>query len=169
MPEFAGYKDMDACIAANGDKSDPQAFCSTLMDQAEKAAKADRAKQFVIKASNDEQNIVFGWASVAVKADGEQLVDLQDDVIEPAELEKAAYDFMLFSRSADEMHNGRPIGQMIESFLDTPEKRKAMGLPVTKDVRWWVGFKLSPEAYAKVKDGTYKMLSIEGGATPVEV
>lgn len=172
MPEFAGYKDMDACIAANGDKADPKAFCSALMDGASEAEKADRQKKFTIAQKNDDQNLVFGWASVAVKNDGNQLVDLQDDVIDPADLEKAAYDFMLMSRTADEMHDGRPIGQMIESSFWSPEKRKAMGVPEggsAPQYGWWVGFKLSPAAYAKVKDGTYKMFSIEGGAVPVEV
>lgn len=127
---------------------------------------------FRITKTDDSQRLVFGWASVSVQADGAPLVDLQDDMIDPAELEKAAYDFMLFSRTADEMHNGRPIGQMVESLFLSPEKRKAMGVPEggsAPQVGWFVGFKLADDAYAKVKDGTYKMLSIEGGATAVEV
>lgn len=163
---------MDACVAANGDKADPAAYCSALQDSAADAEKADTAKRFQIAKTDDTQNLVFGWASVAVKADGEQLVDLQDDVIDGADLEKAAYDFMLHGRAADEMHDGRPIGQMVESMFWSPEKRKAMGVPEggsAPQYGLWVGFKLAPDSYAKVKAGTYKMFSIEGGAVPVEV
>lgn len=34
MP-FAGYQDFDACVAANQDKDDPQAYCATIMRDAE--------------------------------------------------------------------------------------------------------------------------------------
>lgn len=126
---------------------------------------------FRITKTDDAQRLIFGYASVAVKSDGQPLVDLQDDIIPADELEHASYEFMLNSRTADEMHNGRPIGHMVESFFLSPEKRRVMGLPdggTAPVAALWVGFKLSPESYAKVKDGTYKMLSIEGGATAVE-
>lgn len=32
---FAGYKDFDACVAANSDKDDPDAYCITIMRQVE--------------------------------------------------------------------------------------------------------------------------------------
>lgn len=35
MP-FAGYKDFDACVAANSDKSDPKGYCATIMRATEK-------------------------------------------------------------------------------------------------------------------------------------
>lgn len=34
MP-FAGYKDFDACVRANSDKSDPEAYCATIMRKVE--------------------------------------------------------------------------------------------------------------------------------------
>lgn len=38
MSPFAGYKDFDTCIAENGDKDNPRAFCGWLMHRTEKAA-----------------------------------------------------------------------------------------------------------------------------------
>ena len=127
--------------------------------------------EFRIAKTDDAQRLIFGWASVALKADGSPLVDLQDDIIEPAELEAAAYDFMLNAGAMDEMHDGRVKGHIVESFYISPEKRQAMGIPeggTAPQAALWIGAKLSPASYAKVKDGTFKMLSIEGGATPVD-
>jgi len=127
-------------------------------------------KGFIIAKTDDVQNQVFGWASVSMR-DGELLTDLQGDQIEPAELEKAAYDFVLTARSANEMHDGAPVGQLIESVVVTPEKLSAMGL-VNKSAPTaglWVGFQLEPASYAKVKAGAYRMFSIEGRAVPVAV
>ena len=171
MPPFAGYEDFDACVAANSDKADPKAYCGTLQSEAEKAVLADAQKRFTVAKVDEDQRLVFGWASVSVSKDGTQLEDLQGDVIDPADLERAAYDFMLFSRGVDEMHRGRVKGQMIESLVVTPDKLEAMGLAAKNapTAAWWVGFKLDPDAFARVKSGDYKMFSIECTATPVEV
>lgn len=107
--------------------------------------------------------------------DGQLTVDLQDDVIEPHELEKAAHEFALDSREANAMHAGPAIGMLIESVVLTPEKLQAMFCDlldeetlekVTKavGVRWWTGFQLDEETFAKVTDGTYRGFSIEGTA-----
>lgn len=117
-----------------------------------------------------DQHLVFGWASVAVKAGGEQVEDLQGDVIDPEDLEKAAYEFVEYSGSANVMHKGRSVGRLVESLMVTPEKLKAMGLPEDAIAKMpqghWVGFRVSPETFAKVKSGALKMFSIEGTATP---
>lgn len=170
MP-FAGYADFAACVAANSDKADPKAYCGTIQAEAEKAATVDAEKRFTISKVNEDQRLVFGWASVSVSKDGTQLEDLQGDVIDPADLENAAYDFMLYSRGVDEMHRGRVKGQMVESLVVTPDKLAAMGLEAKNAPRaaWWVGFKLDPDAFAKVKSGDYKMFSIECSATPEQV
>ena len=46
-----------------------------------------------------------------------------------------------------------------------------MGIPEgILPVGWWIGFKIEDEAaWAKVKDGTYSMFSIEGKAQRVPV
>lgn len=169
MP-FAGYADMDACKAANQDKTDPAAFCGALMAETEKLAK-QYSRRFGIAKTDDAQRLVFGWASVSQDASGELLKDLQGDLIDPEELEKAVYDFVLYEGTANEMHRGRVKGQVVESLMVTPDKLQAMGL-VSKSAPqagWWVGFKLDPDAYAKVKSGEFAMFSIEGESESVEV
>lgn len=119
---------------------------------------------FEVAKTDDTQRLVFGWASVSKDADGTLLEDLQGDQIEPDELEKAVYDFVLHGGGANEMHAGRMKGQIVESLMLTDEKLSAMklkrdGAPAAA---WWVGVKLDPDAYAKVKDGKYRMFSIKG-------
>jgi hypothetical protein len=154
------WPDMAACVAANQSKEDPAAYCASI----EQADKADAAKRFTVAKVDESLGVVFGWASVSVKADGEPLEDLQGDIIEPQDLEKAAYDFVLYARGLDEMHEGRVKGQMVESLFVSPEKLKAMGLTATKtapQVGWWVGFKPDADVFQKVKAGQYAMFSIE--------
>jgi hypothetical protein len=114
---------------------------------------------------------VFGFANVAVKRDGEPMVDLQDDEIPVDVLEKAAYDFVLRFRECGEMHEDDCAkGRLIESVMITPEKLEAWGL--AKDAvapRWWVGFQLDDETFKKVATGQYRMFSIQGRAVSEEV
>lgn len=162
MP-FAGYADFAACVAANGDKNDAKAFCAGLEQQTEKLAKEDR---FRIAKADDVQQIVFGWASVAVKADGVQLEDLQEDEIDGSELEKAAYQYVYESGAARDMHKGEPIGRLVEAFALTDEKIDLMGLQRTTAPKmgFWAGYKIPDRAtYERVK-ATRKMLSIGGTA-----
>ena len=118
---------------------------------------------------DEAQGLVYGWASVA------GLEDSQGDVIEPAELEKAAVSFMLNHRAVGEMHQGTPTGSIVESVVMSPEKLSAMGFPeeLAKSARTalWVGVKLDPkgETFQKVKDGTYTMFSIQGRGKQVAV
>lgn len=125
---------------------------------------------FQIAKTDEAERLVFGFANVSVAKDGGEIVDLQGDIIEPADLEKTAYEFVLKFREAGEMHKGSAVGQLVESMVFTPEKLEALG--IAKDAvpcRWWVGFKLAPEAFEKVKDGTYRMFSIQGRAEREEV
>lgn len=118
-----------------------------------------------------ERHLVFGWANVAVRKDGEQIVDRQDDVMDMADLEPAAYQFNLDFRKTGEMHKGGAKGDLIESFVVTPEKLAKMGLAQDALPQgWWVGFFVPDDAVMKrVHDGTYKMFSIQGRALREEV
>ena len=129
---------------------------------------------FSIYKTDDDKRLVFGWASIIIKTDGEQLVDRQQDLIDPEDLEEAAYDYVLNFRDTGEQHNPnlRKKGKLVESCVLTAEKQKAMGIPEgTLPVGWWIGFKIDDDAaWEKVKNGTYRMFSIEGRANrePVE-
>ncbi len=58
---------------------------------------------FNLTKSDEEERLVFGWASVAQRTDGETVVDWQDDIVDISELEQAAYDFVQFYREGSEM------------------------------------------------------------------
>lgn len=127
--------------------------------------------RFKIMKSDDEKMLAFGWASVSMRVDGEVIEDWQKDIVEPEELEKAAYEFVLLYREGGEMHERGGTAVLIESVVFTEEKMQAMGIPVgTLPVGWWIGFKiLDEDVWEKVKDGTYPMFSIEGEAERVKV
>lgn len=121
---------------------------------------------FRIQKSNDEKMQAFGWANVSIEENGEVLEDWQGDIVDPDELEKAAYNFVRFYREGGEMHERGDAATLIESVVFTVEKMEAMGIPTgTIPVGWWIGFQVTdPDVWEKVKDGTYPMFSIEGKA-----
>ena len=126
--------------------------------------------RFKIAKSDEEKKLVFGWASVSMRVDGEVIEDWQDDIVDPEELEHAAYQYVLLYRDGSEMHERGGVASLVESVVFTEEKMKAIGIPEgTLPVGWWIGFKvLDEEVWEKVKDGTYSMFSIEGTAERVE-
>lgn len=124
---------------------------------------------FEIAKADTSRQLVFGWASVAVDKSGTPVVDSQSDMIDPQTLEDAAYEFVLKFREANDSHAGPAIGQLVESMVFTPEKLAKLGLPADSlPTGWWTGFKLTPDAFAAVADGSRRMFSIEGRATRVE-
>lgn len=127
--------------------------------------------RFKIMKSDDEKMLAFGWASVSMRVDGEVIEDWQKDIVEPEELEKAAYEFVLLYREGGEMHERGGAAVLIESIVFTEEKLQALGLaPSSLPIGWWIGFKVTDkEVWEKVKDGTYPMFSIEGEAERVKV
>lgn len=127
--------------------------------------------RFKIVKSDDEKRLAFGWANVSIKVDGEQLPDLQGDMIDPEVLENAAYKFVELYRSGGEMHERGGVAQLIESCVFTREKMWAIGIPEGLIPEgWWIGFKvLDDEVWEKVKNGEYSMFSIEGEAIRQQV
>lgn len=130
-----------------------------------------KKRKFRIAKADDEKHQAFGWANVSIRADGELIEDWQGDIVEPEELEQAAYKFVELYREGGEMHERGGTAVLIESVVFTEEKMKAIGIePGTIPVGWWIGFKvLDDDVWEKVKDGTYSMFSIEGEAQRIEV
>lgn len=126
---------------------------------------------FQIMKSDDEKRLVFGWANIAVRVNGEIIRDYQDDVIDIDELEQAAYVFTAEFGTAGEMHRRGGVGRLVESIVFTKEKAAALGIP--PDILpegWWVGFRVDDdEVWKKVKNGTYSMFSIEGTAERIPI
>ena len=133
----------------------------------------DEPVSFDILKSDDDKHLVFGWASIIQTADGETVEDIQNDIIEPEDLEEAAYEYVLNFRDTGEEHlpRYRKKGKLIESCVFTEEKQRAMGLaPGSLPVGWWIGFHIGDDnTWRRIKDGTYKMFSIEGKAERVPV
>lgn len=115
---------------------------------------------------DEDRRLVFGWATVAIRKTGEVVEDGEGDVVEPEEMEDAAYEFNLHFRELNERHRGLSKGRLVESLAVTPDKLEKMGLPRDAlPVGVWVGFYVEDDgAWEGVKSGKYKMFSIEGTA-----
>lgn len=121
-----------------------------------------------IKKADDEQHLVFGFASVAADETG-QVVDSQGDVISIDELERAAYEYVQFSGAGSEMHENPDVAQLIESVVFTPQKLEMLGISGLP-YGWWVGFRVTDEdVWQKIKSGEYSMFSIGGSASRGEI
>lgn len=129
-----------------------------------------KKRKFSITKSDDDQMLAFGWANVSMRVGDELIEDWQEDIIEPEELEAAAYEFVELYREGGEMHERGGVATLIESVVFTKEKQKALGIPEgVLPVGWWLGFKVTDKGvWEKVKDGTYSMFSIEGTAERTE-
>ena len=126
---------------------------------------------FKVAKANDSEGLVSGWANVAVNADGSLPLDWQDDIIRPETLEKAAINFMMDYRGSGAMHEGDSKGIVVESIVFTKEKQAAIGIPEgVIPEGWFITVKiLDPVVFEQVKNGTFKMFSIQGHAKRVEL
>ena len=124
----------------------------------------DIVKRIEIKKANEEKRIVYAWAYVC-SVSGDQVVDHSGDVIDEEEMERMAYDFMEEYRDGGEMHNRRGVASAVASMPFTKELQESLGIDVGK-VGWLIVFRINDDdVWEKVKNGTYKMMSIGGKAT----
>ena len=126
---------------------------------------------FEMHKAREDERLVSGWANVALDKDGNAPLDWQDDVIAPETLEKAAINFMLDYRGSGEMHKGDSKGTVVESIVFTKEKQQALGIPEgVVPEGWFITVKVhDPDVFEKVKNGTYRMFSIQGTAKRVKL
>ena len=130
-----------------------------------------KTHRLAVMKSDDDKRLVFGWASVAVRVNGEVIEDYQEDIVEIDELEKAAYEYVAKFGTAGENHERGGVGRLIESAVFTKEKAAAMGIPDGHMPQgWWVGYKITDDrVWEKIKKGEYSMFSIEGTAAREKV
>jgi hypothetical protein len=123
---------------------------------------------FAFAKADNEGRYVRGWASVVSK-DGQPVEDWQGDVIHIEDLRKAAHQFISDTRVAKAMHNGSPIGEVVESLIIDDEVAKSLG--IADDKRgWFVGMHVhSPEIQARVKSGELSAFSIGGRGVRREI
>jgi len=112
---------------------------------------------------DEEQQIIYGWASVITEK-GETVVDREGDVIEAETLVKAVNDFMEHVRVGKTMHEGEATGQVIHSLPVTKEICDALGIQCDRE-GWVVGYKVYDDAvWKRVKSGELRAFSIGGRA-----
>ena len=117
---------------------------------------------------DEEQRIIYGWASVST-VDGMHLVDKQGDVVPMDVLTKAVNDFMENERVGKTMHVGEQTGVILHSMPVSKEIAEALGIQ-TKLEGWIVGYKVyDDEVWKMVKSGELRAFSIGGFAEHSEV
>ena len=118
--------------------------------------------------TDDEQRMVFGWASV-VTENGEPVVDRQGDVIEADTLVKAVNEFMEHVRVGKAMHTGEQVGVVVHSLPITKEIGEALGIQSDRE-GWVVAYKVFDDAvWDMVKSGELAAFSIGGRAQKEEI
>lgn len=117
---------------------------------------------------DDEQRMVFGWASV-VTEDGKAVIDRQGDVITPETLVKAVNEFMEHVRVGKAMHTGGQVGVVVHSLPITKEIGDALGIHSNRE-GWIVAYKVyDDEVWQRVKSGELAAFSIGGRAQKQEI
>ena len=121
----------------------------------------------ILKA-DDEQRMVYGWASVVTEK-GEPVVDRQGDVIEAGTLVKAVNEFMEHVRVGKAMHVGDQVGVVVHSLPVTKEIGEALGIQSDRE-GWVVAYKVfDDDIWAMVKSGELAAFSIGGRAQKEEI
>jgi hypothetical protein len=135
--------------------------------------------QINIAKADAKRKMVFGFFSVN-KVGDELVEDLQGDLIETEELEKAAYDYVLNARVQGEGHVRKGVGRLVESAVLTYEKQRAIakclaeqGIDAKIDLGcegWFGGFKVDDdEVWKAIEGGEYPAFSIGGSGKRIPV
>lgn len=131
-----------------------------------KSTTCERTVQFV--KADEEQRIVWGWASVATEK-GAPVVDLHGDHIPMIELTRASTEFMLTSRVGKTEHVGTKTSEIVHSLPLSAELAKALGVETDRE-GWIIGTKVYDDAtWDLVKSGKLPAFSIAGIALVEEV
>lgn len=140
-----------------------------LLEIAKRKPETKAAKQtekavcfgFVIEKMREDQRIVYGWASVS-EQNGQLVTDAHGDTIDTQELVAAAHNFMKQSRVGKAMHTGRPIAEVVESVVFTPELQQQLGIDLQKS-GWFIGVQVHDAGvWERVKKGELRAFSIGG-------
>jgi len=118
--------------------------------------------------TDDEQRMVYGWASVVTEK-GEAVIDRQGDVIETGTLVKAVNEFMEHVRVGKAMHVGDQVGVVVHSLPITKEIGDALGIQSDRE-GWVVAYKVFDDTvWDMVKSGELAAFSIGGRAIKEEI
>lgn len=118
--------------------------------------------------SDEDQRLVYGWASI-IYENGEPVTDSQGDIIAEDDLLEAAHNYVSQYREAKAMHEGSQIGEVVESLVFTADVQKALGIDLGK-VGWFIGMKISDDAvWARFRAGEFAAFSVGGKGRRIEI
>lgn len=157
----ANFRSRHSCDTAT-DKTSARYWSCRMWSSSTVGSMTKDIEGKILKA-DDEQRMVYGWASVVTEK-GEPVVDRQGDVIEADTLVRAVNKFMEHVRVGKEMHKGDQIGAVIHSMPVTKEIGESLGIQSDRE-GWIVAFKVyNDDVWAKVKSGELAAFSIGGRA-----
>lgn len=113
---------------------------------------------------NEPERFILGWATVC-SINGQPVTDLQGDVIDEAEMEAFAREFMATSRTGLLMHApGEPVIDYDTSLAVTSQIKAALGFEFAdRRTGWLLGGKVrDPAVFDRVRSGELQALSIGG-------
>jgi len=125
-----------------------------------------------IKKIDTEQRLCTGWVAITADEHGMPIIDSDDHLIPTVELEKAVHEAFAETSGkgmGGDMHQRRGVLDVVESFVVTAAKRKALGLGEGPE-GWIATFRVNDDdLWARVKSGERPELSMrgEGLAMPV--
>ena len=158
----ANFRSRHSCDTAT-DKTSARYWSCRMWEGGTSVSDLTKNIEGQILKADDEQRMVYGWASVVTEK-GEPVVDRQGDVIEPETLVRAVNKFMEHVRVGKEMHKGDQIGAVIHSMPVTKEIGESLGIQSDRE-GWVVAFKVyNDDVWAKVKSGELAAFSIGGRA-----
>jgi len=158
----ANFRSRHSCDTAT-DKTSARYWSCRMWEGGTSVSDLTKNIEGQILKADDEQRMVYGWASVVTEK-GEPVVDRQGDVIEPDTLVRAVNKFMEHVRVGKEMHKGDQIGAVIHSMPITKEIGESLGIQSDRE-GWIVAFKVyNDDVWAKVKSGELAAFSIGGKA-----
>ena len=159
----ANFRSRHSCDTAS-DKTSARYWSCRMWEKGTSVTEATKMDiEGKILKADDEQRIVYGWASVITEK-GERVVDRQGDVIEAETLVKAVNDFMENVRVGKTMHTGEQTGMVIHSLPITKEIGESLGIQSDRE-GWVVAYKVYDEdVWKMVKSGELAAFSIGGRA-----
>lgn len=143
---------------SNGDLLDTaiRAILGAVMEKS-----SDISSSVNIIKADDEQRIVWGWASVATE-NGEPVFDIHGDHIPMEELTKASVDFMRNYRVGKTEHFGKQTSEVIAMLPLSKSLAEALGIQTNRE-GLVVGFKVhDDETWNGIKSGDLPAFSIGG-------
>lgn len=145
-------------------ESQTDAFAAEVAEGVQTPTEATAA--LVLK-TDATQRMMWGWASVTTRG-GQEVTDLQGDIIPTDVMQKAAHDFM-GQRVGKTMHRGRKTSVVVDSIVFTTELQKALGIDLGCE-GWFVGVKVyDDDTWERVQRGELRAFSIGGTGVRAEV